>query len=99
MVTTDIDKWLEELTLDNHYDVYDLYTAVSSEMNMNLFHISINENYPRRLFITPVAQDVDTLMLTDKSKPLFIAKLQEKFCGGEDCETFFALEVEKEKNT
>ena len=75
MVTTDIDKWLEELTLDNHYDVYDLYTAVSSEMNMNLFHVSINENYPRRLFITPVAQDVDTLMLTDKSKPLFIAKL------------------------
>lgn len=64
---------------------------------MNLFHISINENYPRRLFIIPVTQEMDTLMLTDKSKPLFIKKFQDKFCGGEDCEAFFSLEREKEK--
>ena len=99
MITTDIDKWLEELTLSKHYEIYDFYTAVSSEMNMNMFHISINENYPRRLFITPVAQDMETLMLTDMSKPLFIEKLQKKFCGGEDCETFFSHEVEKEKDS
>lgn len=42
MITTDIDRWLDELSLDNHYEIYDLYTTVSSEMNMNLFHISIN---------------------------------------------------------
>ena len=41
---------------------------------------------------------MDTLMLTDKSKPLFIKKFQEKFCGGVDCETFFSMEMEKEKN-
>ena len=98
MITTDIDKWLECVTLDNHYEVYDLYTTVASEMNMNLFHISINENPPRRLFIIPVAQDMDTLMLTDKSKPLFIRKLEEKFCDGMDCETYFSLDVEKEKD-
>lgn len=98
MITTDIDRWLNDLTLDNHYEVYDLYTAVMSEMNMNLFHISINENYPRRMFVIPVAQDIDTLMLTDMSKPLFIQKFEEKFCGGEDCETYFSLEVEKERD-
>lgn len=98
MITTDIDRWLDELSLDDHYDIYDLYTTVSSEMNMNLFHISINENYPRRLFIIPVAQDMDTLMLTDKSKPVFIRKFQDKFCGGEDCESYFSIEVEKEKD-
>lgn len=98
MITTDIDRWLDGLSLDNHYEVYDLYTAVVSEMNMNLFHISINENYPRRIFIIPVEQNMDTLMLTDKSKPLFIRKFEEKFCGGEDCESYFSMEVEKEKN-
>lgn len=98
MITTDIDKWLEGVTLDNHYEVYDLYTAVASEMNMNLFHISINENCPRRLFIIPVSQDVDTLMLTDKSKPLFIRKFEDKFCGGMDCETYFSLVVEKDRD-
>ena len=98
MITTNIDKWLEGVTLDNHYEVYDLYTTVTSEMNMNLFHISINENYPRRLFIIPVAQDMDTLMLTDKSKPLFIRKLENKFCGGMDCQAYFTLEVEKERD-
>ncbi len=97
MITTDIDKWLEGVTLDNQYEVYDLYTTVASEMNMNLFHISINDNPPRRLFIIPVAQDMDTLMLTDKSKPLFIRKLEEKFCDGMDCETYFSLDVESEK--
>lgn len=56
---------------------------------MTLFHISNNENYPRRLFIIPIVQDIDTLILTDKSKPLFIKIFQDKFCGGEDCETFF----------
>ena len=76
MITTDIDRWLDELSLENHYEIYDLYTTVSSEMNMNLFHISINENYPRRLFIIPVAQNMDTLMLTDNSKPVFIRKFQ-----------------------
>ena len=98
MITTDIDRWLDELSLDNHYEIYDLYTTVSSEMNMNLFHISINENYPRRLFIMPVSQDIDTLMLTDKSKPEFIRKFQDKFCGGEDCELYFSIEVAKEKD-
>ena len=98
MITTDIDRWLDGLSLDNHYQVYDLYTAVVSEMNMNLFHISINENYPRRIFIIPVEQNMDTLMLTDKSKPLFIRKFEEKFCGGEDCESYFSMEVEKEKD-
>lgn len=97
MITTDIDKWLDGLTLDSHYEVYDLYATVASEMNMNFFHISINENYPRRLFIIPVAQDMDTLMLTDKSKPLFIRKFEDKFCGGMDCETYFSLEVEKKR--
>lgn len=97
MITTDIDRWLNELTLANHYDIYDLYTTVTSEMNMNLFHISINENYPRRLFVIPVDQNVDTLMLTDKSKSLFIKKFEDKFCGGKDCETYFTFEVEKEK--
>ena len=97
MITTDIDKWLDRLSFDNHYEIYDLYTTVTSEMNMNMFHISINENYPRRLFIIPVAQDMDTLMLTDRSKPLFIQKFEDKFCGGEDCETYFSLEVEKER--
>lgn len=91
MITTDIDKWLEAVTLENKNEVYDLYTTVTSEMNMNLFHISINENYPRRLFIIPVAQDMDTLMLTDKSKTLFIRKFKDKFCGGMDCETYFSL--------
>lgn len=94
MITTNIDRWLDGLSLDNHYEVYDLYTTVASEMNMNLFHISINGNYPRRLFITPVAQDTDTLMLTDESKPLFIRKFEDKFCGGEDGETYFSLERE-----
>lgn len=98
MITTDIDRWLDGLSLDDHYDVYDLYTTVVSEMNMNLFHVSINENYPRRIFIIPVAQDMDTLMLTDKSKPLFIRKLEDKFCGGVDCESYFSMEVEKEKD-
>lgn len=98
MITTDIDRWLDELSLDNHYEVYDLYTTVVSEMNMNLFHISINENYPRRLFIIPVAQDMDTLMLTDKSKQSFLRKFEDKFCNGEDGETYFSLEREKEKN-
>lgn len=98
MITTDIDRWLDGLSLDNHYEVYDLYTAVVSEMNMNLFHISINENYPRRIFIIPVEQNMDTLMLTDKSKPQFIRKFEEKFCGGEDCESYFSMEVEKEKD-
>ena len=95
MITTDIDKWLGELSLDNHYEIYDLYTAVASEMNMNLFHISINENQPRRLFVIPVAQDMDTLMLTDKSKLLFLRKFEEKFCNGEDCEAYFSLNEEK----
>ena len=98
MITTDIDKWLDALSLNNHYDIYDLYTTVVSEMNMNFFHISINENYPRRLFITPVAQDLDTLMLTDRSKPLFIRKFEDKFCDGEDSETYFSLEMEKERD-
>ena len=98
MITTDIDRWLDSLSLENHYEIYDLYTAVLSEMNMNLFRISINENYPRRLFVTPISQDIDTLMLTDKSKPLFIKKMQDKFCNGEDCEAYFSLEVEKEKD-
>ena len=98
MITTDIDRWLDELSLDNHYEIYDLYTTVSSEMNMNLFHISINENYPRRLFIIPIAQDIDTLMLTDKSKPLFLRKFEDKFCDGMDGETYFSLEREKEKD-
>lgn len=97
MIITDIDKWLDELSLDNHYEIYDLYTAISSEMNMNLFHISINENYPRRLFIIPMIQDIDTLMLTDNSKPLFVRKFEDKFCGGMDCETYFFVELEKEK--
>ena len=35
-------------------------------------------------------------MLTDKSKPVFIRKLQDKFCGGEDCESYFSIEVEKD---
>lgn len=99
MITTDIDRWLDALVLDNHYEIYDLYTTVVSEMNMNFFHISINENYPRRLFIIPVVQDMDTLMLTDKSKPLFIKKFQDKFCGGKDCETFFSMDMEKEKDS
>lgn len=98
MITTDIDRWLDELSLDNHYEIYDLYTTVSSEMNMNLFHISINENYPRRLFIIPVVQNMDTLMLTDKSKPLFLRKFGDKFCNGMDGETFFSLERKKEKD-
>ena len=98
MITTDIDKWLDALSLDNHYEIYGLYMTVVSEMNMNLFHISINENYPRRLFITPIAQDMDTLMLTDRSKPLFIRKLEDRFCGSEDCETYFSLELEKERD-
>lgn len=98
MITTDIDKWLDGLSLDDHYEKYDLYTTVVSEMNMNLFHISINENFPRRLFVIPVALDMDTLMLTDRSKPLFIRKFEDKFCGGEDCETYFSLELEKEKD-
>lgn len=98
MITTDIDRWLDGLSLDNHYEVYDLYTTVVSEMNMNLFHISINENYPRRLFIIPVAQDLDTLMLTDKSKPLFLRKFEDKFCDGMDGETYFSFEREKEKD-
>ena len=98
MITTDINKWLDALELDNHYEIYDLYTAVSSEMNMTFFHVGINESYPRRLYIMPVSKDVDTLMLTDKSKPLFIRLFQDKFCGGEDCETFFSLEVLKEKS-
>ena len=97
MITTNIDRWLDALSLDNHYEVYDLYTTVVSEMNMNLFHISINENYPRRLFITSVVQDMDTLMLTDKSKPLFIRKLEDKFCCGEDGETYFSSKKEKER--
>ena len=98
MITTDIDTWLEGLTLDNHYEIYDLFTTVSSELNMNLFHISINENYPRRLFIIPVAQDMDTLMLTDKTKPLFISKFEDKFCSGLDGETYFSLELAKERD-
>ncbi len=98
MITTDIDKWLDGLSIDNHYEKYDLYTTVVSEMNMNLFHISINENYPRRLFIISVAQDMDILMLTDKSKPLFIRKFENKFCNGEDGETYFSFEREKEKD-
>jgi len=69
-----------------------------TEMNMNLFHVSINENYPRRLFIIPVSQNYDTLMLTDKSKPLFLRKFEDKFCDGMDGETYFLLEREKEKD-
>ena len=98
MITTDIDRWLDGLSLDDHYEVYDLYTTVVSEMNMNLFHISINENSPRRLFIIPVGKDLDTLMLTDISKPFFLRKFEDRFCGGMDCETYFSLEREKEKN-
>lgn len=97
MTTTDIDKWLSDIALDSSNEIEDLYTCVESEMDMNLFHISINENQPRRLFIKPVACEVDTLMLTDSSRPVFISKMKQKYCKGLDVDAYCALERDKEK--
>jgi hypothetical protein len=66
-------------------------------MTMNFFHIGINENQPRRIFVTPIASDMDTLMLTDKSKPIFIKKLEKKYCNGMDVEAYCSLEHNLEK--
>lgn len=97
MTTTNIDKWLNDIALDDLNDVEELYTSVVSEINMNLFHISINENQPRRIFIIPVMQSLDTLMLTDISKPVFLSKLTQKYCNNMDVETYCSLEREKSK--
>lgn len=98
MTTTNIDKWLIDVALKDYNEIEDLYTCVTSEMNMNLFKISINENTPRRIFITPVIEGGDTLMLTDHSKPVFISKLEKKYCGGIDVEAYCSLERYKEKD-
>lgn len=98
MTTTNIDKWLIDVALEDYNEIEDLYTCVTSEMNMNLFKISINENTPRRIFITPVIEGVDTLMLTDQSKPVFISKLKKKYCGDIDVEAYCYLERDKEKD-
>lgn len=97
MTTTNIDKWLTDMALEDFNDVEDLYTSVMSEINMNQFHISINENQPRRIFVIPVMHDLDTLMLTDISKPVFVSKLKHKYCSGMDVETYCSLEREKRK--
>lgn len=97
MTTTNIDQWLADIGLEGHNEIEDLYTSVVSEMDMNLFHISINENRPRRIFVMPVMDGLDTLMLTDSSKPVFISKLQDKYCKGMDVEAYCALEREEGK--
>lgn len=98
MITTNIDKWLIDIALEDYNEIDDLYTCVTSEINMSSFKISINENTPRRIFVTPIMQGLDTLMLTDKSKPVFINKLEQKYCGGIDVETYCSLERDKEKD-
>lgn len=97
MTTTDIDKWLADMELENCNEIEELYASVMSEISMNLFHISINENQPRRIFVIPVSQDLDTLMLTDNSKPVFVRKLEDKYCGGMPIEAYCSLEREKDK--
>ncbi|MCM1372599.1 MAG: hypothetical protein NC113_03035 [Bacteroides sp.] len=99
MTTTNIDQWLTDMALEDHNEIEDLYTSVVSEMNMNMFHISINENQPRRIFVMPVMKDLDTLMLTDSSKPVFIRKLEHMYCNDMDAETYCSLEHEKSKIT
>lgn len=98
MITTDINKWLADIALEGYSEIEDLYACVSQEINMNLFHISVNENAPRRLFITPVERDLDTLMITDNSKPMFFRELEDKYCNGMDVEAYCSMEHELEKD-
>lgn len=98
MTTTDIDKWLADISLEDCNEIEDLYSSVMSEMNMNLFRISINENYPRRIFVIPLMQGLDTLMLTDSSKPVFIKKLEQKYCEGMDVEDFCSMKRAMQKD-
>jgi hypothetical protein len=95
MTTTDIDQWLASLELDNCNEIEYLYDSVISEMDLGPFQVNVNENQPRRIFITYKSPSSDTLMLTDSSKSLFVDKLKEKYCGGMPVDLFCSLQREK----
>lgn len=86
---TNFETWFDEALYECDYnDVYCLYRCVADETDMGQFSIQKNETQ-KKWFVSCNGCD-DKLMLTEKSRPVFLDIIEKTYCEDMDIEGYYA---------
>lgn len=98
MSTTDFDAWLDEADLENYEEVYCLYRSVADCDEMGSFKTQVAKGTDNG-WIVSARHCADTLHLcSETAKNAFLTKLEKKYCGELDMESWYAIEYANAKD-
>ena len=90
-IITDFEAWLDGVSPEDHEEIYSLYSSVANCEEWGLYK-TVQANGSTNRWIVTCSTNEDGLRLaSEKAKNAFLKHIVDKFCDGEDIETWYGF--------